>query len=152
MRAGPSRAGDGGTIRVVLDANIVISGLRYGGNPRQVMDLGESREIAAYTSPFILGEVERVLQGERFNWERERVQVAVGPFRQWANLVEPTVVVQGVCRDDDDNRILECCLECNADYLVTGDNDLLVLGEFQGTRIVSAAAFLRIYAELGGEG
>ncbi len=152
MRAGLSRAGGDGTIRVVLDANVVISGLRFGGTPRRVMALGEGGDVAAYTSPFILGEVERILQGDKFGWGQQRVEAAVGRFRQWVNIIHPTVVVEGVCRDADDDRILECCLECNADYLVTGDRDLLVLGEFRGTGIVDAGAFLRIYEELAGGG
>jgi uncharacterized protein len=50
-------------------------------------------------------------------------------------------VVSGVCRDPDDDPILSCALSAEADYLVTGDLDLLELKEFHGIRILAPAAF-----------
>jgi predicted nucleic acid-binding protein len=74
---------------------------------------------------------------------------ALALLQEWATVVQPTVEVIAVEGDEDDNRILECCLECNAHYLITGDQrDLLPLQTFQGTRIVNAATFLRELAAL----
>ena len=49
-----------------------------------------------------------------------------------------------VCRDPDDNMVLECALEGHAQYIVSGDKDLLELKEFRGIRIVRAAEFLNL--------
>ena len=100
-----------------------------------------------YLSPFILGEVERVLVN-KFGWQGLIANEAVSDMRRWATVISPTDTITAVTTDDDDNRILECCLECRADYLVTGDRrDLLPLGSFCGTTIVNAAVFLRVIGE-----
>jgi predicted nucleic acid-binding protein len=82
-------------------------------------------------------------------WQPSRAEEAVADIRQWVRVVEPRARVTVIQRKDSDNRILECCLECNAHYLVTGDQrDLLPLQTFQGTRIVNAATFLREFVAL----
>jgi putative PIN family toxin of toxin-antitoxin system len=132
------------TLRVVFDTNVILSGLiRPGGNEDAVLQLGIEGEIQVFISPFILAEVERVL-GTKFRWPRPLTERVLANIQFWATVVEPTQAVTAVHTDPDDNNILECCLESQADYLVTGDRrDLLPLGSFQNTRIINAAAFLR---------
>lgn len=137
-------------LNVVFDTNVIISGIRFGGNERVLLSYGQAGKIVVRLSPFILEEVSGVLR-RKFHYSPAAAQAEIDALRQWVNLVEPTVVVQGIARDDDDNHILACSLECAADYLVTGDNDLLVLESFAGTPIVNAAAFLRIYGERAGD-
>lgn len=60
------------------------------------------------------------------------------------HLVQKTTTVT-VCRDPKDNKILETALEGNAQYIVTGDPDLLVLKQFQGIRIVEPREFLELF-------
>jgi uncharacterized protein len=50
--------------------------------------------------------------------------------------------VQGVCRDPDDDMVLECAVNAEAQFIVTGDNDILALGSFRGIRIVTPRTFL----------
>jgi putative PIN family toxin of toxin-antitoxin system len=135
--------------RVVIDTNVIVSGLNTPrGNEFQILLRGVRGEIQVYLSSFILSEVERVLQ-TKFGWQPSRVEDAVADIYQWAMVVEPTSRVTVIQRKDSDNRILECCLECEAQYLITGDQrDLLPLQTFQGTRIMNAASFLRELANL----
>ena len=137
----------GSRFRVVLDANVIISGIRFRGNEYRILNYGKEGKIAVGLSQHILEEVSGVLQ-RRFNYSPLAAQAEIDGLLQWAKMVVPTVAVQGVCRDADDDRILECSLQANANYLVTGDRDLLVLNEFRGAVIVSGAEFLRIYEEL----
>jgi putative PIN family toxin of toxin-antitoxin system len=107
-----------------------------------VIQLGIEGEIQVYLSSFILAEVERVLS-IKFQWPRLQVERVLANIQQWAIIVEPTREVTVIERDEDDNHILECCLEAQADYLVTGDRrDLLPLSQFENTAIVNAADFL----------
>ena len=57
------------------------------------------------------------------------------------SVVRPSEPVQSICRDPDDDAILACALEAKADYLVTGDVDLLELRAFKGMRIVTPRDF-----------
>ena len=132
------------------DSNVLISGLNFRGRERTFLELGERGEIAVYLSPFILAEVGRTLR-RKFHYSPAAAQAEIDALRRWVNMVEPAVAVRGIARDDNDNPILACCLEVAADYLITGDRDLLVLNEFRGTVIVNGATFLRIYGELVGD-
>lgn len=94
-------------------------------------------------SGFIQVELEGILQ-QKFGWSPERVAWACRPIWNIARDVIPRVRV-AVCSDPDDNRILECALEAEAQVIVTGDTDLLRLNPYEGIAIVSPAAFLRQY-------
>ena len=133
-------------LRVVLDTNVLISGsIRPGGNEYTVIQLGIEGEIQVYLSPFILVEVERVLS-TKFQWPTSQVERTLANIQQWAIIVEPAREVTVIERDEDDNHILECCLEAQADYLITGDRRaLLPLSQFENTIIVNAAAFLAAF-------
>jgi predicted nucleic acid-binding protein len=56
--------------------------------------------------------------------------------------VVPARTIEGVCDDPDDNRVLECAVACGCECIVTGDNDLLRLGQFEGIEIVRLSDFL----------
>ena len=147
MSTGPS--GDN-RLNVVFDANVIISGILFRGNERVIMGYGQADKIVVRLSRFILEEVSGVLQ-RKFHYNPAAAQAQIDALRRWVNMVEPAVAVQGIVRDSNDNPILACCLECAADYLITGDRDLLVLNEFRGTVIVNGATFLRIYGERAGD-
>jgi putative PIN family toxin of toxin-antitoxin system len=91
----------------------------------------------------LLEELEEVLTAEDkpFNLEKESAQRILGHLREIAKpvLIKSTV---SICRDEDDNRVLECALDGMADYIVTGDKDLLDLVSFEGIKIVKVSDFL----------
>ena len=129
-------------MRVVLDTNVIVSGLNFRGNEERVLDLARRRRVDLYLSPFILAEASSVLL-RKFRWEHEATERALGRLREAATLVEPhpgPPVIEG---NVGDNRVLECAVQARADFLVTGDRrHLLPLGEHQGVTIVNAPRFL----------
>ena len=129
-------------MRVVLDTNVIVSGLNFPGNERLVLDLARRRRFALVLSPFILHEVRGVLV-RKFGWEETISDHAIVMLRDSATIVEPRQLPQVVEYNEGDNRILACAMESNAEYLVTGDRrHLLPLGEHLGTKIVNAPRFL----------
>jgi putative PIN family toxin of toxin-antitoxin system len=128
-------------LRCVIDTNIYVSGLQFPrGNPRSLLNRAEVGEFLAFTSAPIQAETERIML-EKFRWSREEVAFACGKLWRFCEAVQPRVKVK-TCDDPDDDKVLECALEANADYIVSGDDDLLRLGFFKGTNIVRARAFL----------
>jgi len=124
-------------VRVVLDTNVLLSGLLARGICEAVLDacIGSDAH-AVVISPYILQEFAD--QAERkFNVPADKVRTAVDFLRHHVELVEPLVVPPDSCRDPDDLPILGTLLAAKADCLVTGDQDLLSLGNFQGTPILS---------------
>ncbi len=62
-----------------------------------------------------------------------------------AIIISPEKKFDIIKEDSDDNRILECAVEGRADYIITQDNHLLKLGEFEGIRIITPSEFLDIF-------
>ena len=130
-------------MRVVLDTNVTVSGLNFPGNERLVLELALRGRFELFLSWFILGEVSGVLT-RRFGWEQERAVRAISGLQNAATVIKPPRLAEEVTESGHaDNRILECAVAANADYLVTGDRrHLLPLQEHQGARIVNAPRFL----------
>jgi putative PIN family toxin of toxin-antitoxin system len=135
-------------VGVTADSNIYISALNFGGAPDKVLDLARAGEIELHISDDILGEVLRVLR-DKFRWSEEAVALAKDRLADFTKTIQPGQAVQLVEADPTDNRILECALAGKSDYIVTGDNHLLTLGQFGNAQIVKPADFLRMQGKSG---
>ena len=135
-------------MRVILDINVIVSGLNFPGNERLVLELALRGRFELCLSPFILEEVAGVL-GRKFDWAEERSSQALRALGDAATVIEPSRLPEMIEGGHADNRILECAVEASADYLVTGDRrHLLPLEEHQGARIVNAPRFLSVLAQV----
>ena len=131
-------------MRVVLDTNVIISGLNFPGNERLVLDLARRGRFELYLSPFILQEVSGVLK-RKFGWSQVQANQAIEMLLDAATLIEPPRLPDVIAANHADNRILECAGETSADYLVTGDRrHLLPLGQHGKARILNAPRFLSV--------
>jgi putative PIN family toxin of toxin-antitoxin system len=127
--------------RIVVDSNVYVSALVFGGVPQKVLDLIETyADLILCISRPIMDEVAEVL-GRKFDWTKAELQGFLPPLWQRCIVVVPTVAVK-ICNDPDDNRILECAQTAAAHFIVTGDDDLLRLGIFGTARIVTPRAFV----------
>jgi len=136
-------------LRVTADTNIFISGLNFAGLPRQILNLAESGAIHLAVSDDILDEVTRVLRREKFGWPEAEIDRALAQISLFAEHVEPKQRIDAITEDPTDNRIIECAVASRSEYLVTGDDHLLKLRQFGGTKIIKAADFLEIQAQPG---
>ncbi len=129
-------------MRVVLDTNVIVSGLNFPGNERLVLELALRGRFELYVSTFILEEAAGVL-GRKFDWDAERSSQALSVLGNAATVIYPRRLPEVIEGGHADNRILECAVEASADYLVTGDRrHLLPLGTHEGVRILNAPRFL----------
>lgn len=129
-------------MRVVADTNVLVSALIFpGGQPEAVYRLVLEGEIALVTSPPLLAELGRVLS-DKFGWEPDRAEEAIGQLLRVAELVEPREKVVEIAADPTDDRVLEAAAEGKADAIVAGDRHLLALGSWRGIPIHAPAAFL----------
>jgi putative PIN family toxin of toxin-antitoxin system len=128
-------------MRVVIDTNIWISYL-LGGLLQRLDEKIFSKEIKIVVSDEMLKELSEVLSRPRFKniFTPERIKELFSLLDSYAVVVSPSQKVSA-CRDEKDNFLLEVALEGKADYLITGDEDLLTLNPFHNTRIVRPKDF-----------
>lgn len=136
---------------VVLDSNVFVSALiRTAGAPAQVLSLQRAGSFELVTSTALIAELSDVLARPRvarvIHATPTEIRDSLAYLQTFAVPADPTVSVT-VCRDPADNRVLEAALAVAADYIVSGDQDLLVLGAFEGIPIVTPARFLSILTE-----
>ena len=135
-------------MRVVLDTNVIVSGLNFPGNERMVLELALRGRFELFLSWFILGEVSGVLT-RKFGWDQERAVRAISVLQDAATIVEPPRLAEVIEGGHPDNRVLECAVAANADYLVTGDRrHLLPIEEHRGARIVNSPRFLSMLNQI----
>jgi uncharacterized protein len=126
--------------RVVLDTNVYISAYGFGGKPAEVMRAAVLGEFELVTSPAILAEVADKLASV-LDFDQEHVVGVVRQIARIAVVVRPTDRLT-VVSDDADNRILEAAQESGSELIVSGDRHLLLLGTWEGIRVVRVADFL----------
>jgi putative PIN family toxin of toxin-antitoxin system len=124
---------------VVLETNVWVSGLQFGGTPGRAIDRALVQDRLAI-SDYIRNEVLRVLGG-KFARDASEINVRLNELLVQALLVRVTGELSGICRDPKDDAILETAWRAGADVLVAGDKDLLSLGSFKGTAIVTPAEY-----------
>lgn len=138
-------------MRIVADTNLVVSAFLWGGVPRQLLDAVREHGITLCTSPALIAELEDVLSrgkfAKRFALTGLTPALLLDRYRALATLVEPAALSAPVSRDADDDQVLACALAAQADFIASGDGDLLVLKSFQGMPIVTAAQALQRIAE-----
>ncbi|HXM43504.1 MAG TPA: putative toxin-antitoxin system toxin component, PIN family [Bryobacteraceae bacterium] len=127
---------------VVLDSNVWISALEFGGTPELALTQALTVDQLAI-SDFIEREVVRVLTG-KFHRESGALQVVLEDLLRWTYRVQIQNTLSGICRDPNDDPVLETAVAAKADLLVAGDRDLLSLKSFQGIGIVTPVDYLRI--------
>jgi putative PIN family toxin of toxin-antitoxin system len=121
-------------LRIVLDTNVLVSGLAYPTSvPGRIVGAWRDGRLDVVLSRFILAELLRVLPrlNHRLQWREQDMLDMVDTLALLADLVEPSADVELMARptlrDPADGPVLGTLLASGADYLVTGDKDLLVL-------------------------
>ena len=122
--------------KVVLDTNVLISGILFGGNPRQILELVIQGKIDAYISTAIFTEFKEVLLRPKFGLTLEKCFLIAKGVEDIFCFVFPQITVDLIMDDPDDNIILECALAANVKYLITGDPHLLNLETFEKINIL----------------
>ena len=128
-------------MRVVFDTNIYISALAIpGGNAEDAYLEAVHGTFELYASVAILTETARVLQ-MKFDWAEDKVREAVQAVSQVATVLRPRPTLH-ILKDGPDNRILECAIAAQAEFVVSGDRHLLSLKHHAGITMISLADFL----------
>jgi conserved hypothetical protein TIGR00305 len=135
-------------IKIVLDTNILISAILFGGNPRKILSLIIDNKIQGFISPFIIFELKEVLR-KKFNFPLEILEELEELIKEKFIIVYPKKTINLIKEVLADNRILECAVEAKADFLISGDTKhILKIKKINKTKIVSSSEFLEHFNKL----
>lgn len=129
---------------VLFDANVLISGLTASQLCQEIIAI-VLREHEPLTSPAIQAEAERSIR-KKFS-QHQAALAALKEYARFATLVDPPPLANPVCRDRDDDWVLSAAIAGEADAIVTGDQDLLILKQHQSIPILTPRQFLELLAD-----
>ncbi len=135
-------------MRLVVDTNVLVSALLWQGTPGRLVEMAGEKECQFFTSRALLDELSEVLHRKKLAKQVLATGLTASQmlrhYQQLATVVTARRLAQQVSRDADDDAVLACALAAQADLIVSGDADLLVLKQFQDMRIVTAAQAVKI--------
>lgn len=135
-----------GTLGVVLDTNVLVSALGFGGPPLDTLLRTFEDDIRLLASDDTLAELGRVMTYDRLPFTDSDRTEYLTILRREAEIVQPDDDVEHV-RDPDDDKFLEVAIAGDADYLVSGDDDLLDLGAYERVDVVTPGEFVSLVEE-----
>ncbi|MCC6616485.1 MAG: putative toxin-antitoxin system toxin component, PIN family [Anaerolineae bacterium] len=134
-------------IRAVIDTNIIVSALFWGGAPRAVLNAARAKRFQMITSKELIDELRDVISRPKFAERLAQVGDTVDSlletdYHALVEVVDPAQTEPIIADDPDDNALIACALGGAADYIISGDHHLLDLGEYQGIKLWTANRFL----------
>lgn len=137
---------------VVLDTNIWVSAIIWGGIPDEIISLQEQRKIEIASSRKLLSELENTFNKKKIQTKLEALQLttssAISLVYESVNIYPIEELIVPELRDPDDTVVLATAIAANAEVIITGDLDLLILQEYQNMPILTATDFLGRYFSL----
>ena len=130
----------------MLDSNIFISAFLFNGLQRKIFELAMFGKFRIGISDAIIDEIKEVLLRPKFKLSIDQVKRIITEIESLCTIYYPNEKIINACRDKDDHIILECAVAANAEYIVTGDNDLLSMKKYKSIMIVNSADFINIVA------
>ncbi len=129
-------------MKIVLDTNVLISGIFWGGHPKKILEMVVKGTVKLYATESIVKEYFRII--EKIGKKKPSI------VNEWKmllldllNIIEATEEI-AICRDKYDDMFIECAVACGAKYIVSGDEDLLVLEKYREIQIITPKKYLEI--------
>jgi len=134
-------------VKVVIDTNVFVSSV-FGGLPRQVVGLWMGGRLTLCLSEPIVTEYQRVLREiGAVSEAEERALIEAFASGEGVLYTADPLIIEDVSPDPDDDKFLECALELEAEFVVSGDSDLLELGSYMGIPILTPRELLEQVGE-----
>lgn len=133
--------------KIVLDTNILVSALLFKGELARIVDLWKKGRIMPVFSRETFEEFRTVLECQKFSLTGQEIKLIIEEeVLPYFEVIEITDDIKRICRDADDDNFLACALSASADFIVTGDKDLLDLDKYKSVRIINASVLLKMFS------
>lgn len=131
-------------MRAVLDTNVVMSAIFFGGVPLKIVRAAFARRIELVATNVILSEYREVAQRLHEQFPSVNCRRPLAILESKLMMVSPAALNGNVCRDPDDDAILACALSAKAKVICSGDGDLIALDGYRGLKIMQPSDFCRL--------
>lgn len=130
-------------MRVVLDTNVVLSGILWGGLPGKIIEAWKLGKFQVVVTHEIFAEYQTILKrfAGRHEIDVDDVMQSIAEKALWC---APMKLSEAVCSDPDDDKFIAAAIGGNAKYVVSGDKALLTVGSYGGVEIVTVKRFVRV--------
>ena len=129
-------------MKVVLDTNVLISGIYFGGSPGKILQAWGTRRFQLLVSTEILQEYLNVAERLADRYAGVEYESILGLIIQNAELVQPSDLPEPVSTDPDDDKFLACALAGDSTIIVSGDSDLINVSGYCGIKVLTPKAFV----------
>jgi len=129
--------------KVIIDTNNFISALGWEGKSRELLRKVIDKEYDLYISVKQIREIKRVMNYPKFKFSEKQKKRFLKILFSIATIID-TKTELNVAEDPADNMLLECAVEANADYIISGDNHLKKLKQYKGVRIISVSDLIKL--------
>ncbi|KKT71668.1 MAG: PIN domain protein [Candidatus Collierbacteria bacterium GW2011_GWB1_44_6] len=134
-------------MKVTLDTNVLISGTFWSGDSFRILELIDKKKIKCALSEEIIKEYYKIANSDEIIEKKENKKLIISKIVSKvisdSDIVHPKRRINVVKDDPDDNKILECAYAAKVDYIITQDNHLLKLKEFEGIKIINPGDLLK---------
>ena len=131
-------------MRIVVDTNVLISGVFFGGNPRKIVEAIAFGGLNTYATTEIIDEYMGIVETMIERKQGKLNPVILSPLFSAMNVIEGKTEIE-ICRDPDDDKFIGCAVDAKALYIVSGDKDLLDIQQYDGIQIITAKEFCDKY-------
>jgi len=132
-------------MKIVLDTNVFISGIFFGGPPSQILQSWRKSQIKIVLTEQILEEYQRVGEELSAQYPSINIEPIIELFTIFGEFVETKGITETICEDPDDNKFIECALASQSKLIVSGDKHLLTLSGYKEIEVLKPRQFVDNY-------
>ncbi|MCK4641290.1 MAG: putative toxin-antitoxin system toxin component, PIN family [Candidatus Marinimicrobia bacterium] len=134
-------------MKIVLDTNVLMSGIFFSGPPHEILKLWWDGQIELLISDVIFKEYQRVGLVLAKKYPGIDISSFLNLIQRRAILIDTLVEICNICADSDDDKFLECAVNAKCNMIVSGDKHLLAVSGFQGIRVLRPKEFTTLFRE-----
>lgn len=130
-------------MRIVIDTNVVASAIFFGGRPAALLRMVITRTLSAVATEEIVDEYQETVNYLMKKYSEKLDEFSLIPVVSAMEIIPASHNIH-VCRDPDDDKFISCAVDGQCYYIVSGDKDLLTLGNYENIRILTVSEFMKM--------
>jgi putative PIN family toxin of toxin-antitoxin system len=132
-------------MKIVLDTNVFISGIFFGGPPSQILKFWRESKLVIVLTQQILEEYQRVGEEISTKYPSINIEPIIELFTIFGEFVQTKGITETICEDPDDNKFTECAVASQSKLIVSGDKHLLKISGYKDIEVLKPRQFVDTY-------